>query len=194
MDTDTYLPATAPPAEAPFTTVMNWQSHAPLEFEGEVYGQKDVEFEKFMDLPTRTGATLEISVAGARAPRERLARSGWRVRDAHEVTASYDSYVQYIHASRCEFSVCKNVFVATNSGWTSDRSAAYLSSGRPVVVQDTGFSAHIPCGEGLFAIRTVEEAASAIEAINSQLRTAWSGRSGSCGGVLRCEEGDACGI
>ena len=62
VDTDTYLPATAPPAEAPFTTVMNWQSHAPLEFEGEVYGQKDVEFEKFMDLPTRTGATLEISL------------------------------------------------------------------------------------------------------------------------------------
>lgn len=57
------------------------------------------------------------------------------------------------------------MFVALNTGWFSDRSAAYLASGRPVVLQDTGFSQHLPCGEGLFAVRTVEEAAAALEAI-----------------------------
>ena len=69
--------------------------------------------------------------------------------------------------SQGEFTVCKNVFVATNSGWFSDRSAAYLASGRPVVIQDTGFSSHLPCGEGLFSVRTVEDAAGALECICS---------------------------
>jgi hypothetical protein len=62
--------------------------------------------------------------------------------------------------------VCKSSFVQTNSGWFGDRAAAYLASGRPVVMQDTGFSAHVPCGRGLFAVRTVEEAAAALEEIN----------------------------
>jgi hypothetical protein len=30
------------------------------------------------------------------------------------------------------------MYVATRCGWTSDRTAAYLASGRPAVVQDTG--------------------------------------------------------
>jgi uncharacterized protein (UPF0264 family) len=34
-----------------------------------------------------------------------------------------------------------------------------------VVVQDTGFSDTLPCGEGLFAFRTVDDAAAAIEEI-----------------------------
>jgi hypothetical protein len=79
---------------------------------------------------------------------------------------SFDSWRDYIRASRGEFSVCKNVYVATNSGWFSDRSACYLASGRPVVMQDTGFSAHLPCGRGLFAVRNAEEAAAAIAEIN----------------------------
>ena len=65
-----------------------------------------------------------------------------------------------------EFGVSKNVCVDTNSGWFGDRSAAYLASGRPVIHQETGFSRHLPCGRGLFAVRTVEEAATAINEIN----------------------------
>jgi hypothetical protein len=165
--TDLYTVAPPPPRDAPFTTVMNWQSHAKLEYQGVTYGQKDVEFEKFIELPTHTPAPMEVAVAGNKVPRDRLAANGWRVREALEVTSSFDSYVDYIRSSRGEFSVCKNVFFATNSGWTSDRTAAYLASGRPAVVEDTGFSDLIPTGEGLFAVRTVDEAAAAIEAINA---------------------------
>jgi hypothetical protein len=57
--------------------------------------------------------------------------------------------------------------VATNSGWFSDRSAAYLASGRPVVMQDTGFSAHLPIGRGLFAVKNLDEAVAAIESITA---------------------------
>jgi hypothetical protein len=156
-----------PPAGAGYTTVMNWQSHPPLEFEGRVYGQKDLEFEKFVSLPGATNASLELAVSGERVPSGRLLDAGWKLRDSHEVTASYDSFIDYIRSSRGEFSVAKNVFVATRSGWFSDRSAAYLASGRPVVMQDTGFSSHLPCGEGLFAIDSAEEAAEALDQIEA---------------------------
>ena len=163
--TDLFLAETAH-TNAAFTTVMNWQSHQPIDFNGTRYGQKDIEFVKFMDLPRRTAVLLEVAIAGKNVPTTQLMDSGWRVRDAHKVTLSYDSFREYIRASKGEFSICKHVFVTTNSGWFSDRSAAYLASGRPVVLQDTGFSEHLPCGRGLFAVCTVDEAAAAIEEIN----------------------------
>ena len=162
--------ADEPPAGSPFTTVMNWQAHSPLTFEGRTYGQKDLEFERFVDLPTRVSAKMEIAVAGAQTPRERLHANGWHVSDAHAVTASVASYLDYIRRSTGEFSVCKNVFVATRAGWFSDRSAVYLASGRPVVIQDTGIGNVLPCGEGLFAVDTVEAAADAIERITADPR------------------------
>jgi hypothetical protein len=155
-----------PPDCGPFTTVMNWQSHDRLEYRGVTYGQKDVEFERFAELPKATAAPLELAVAG-NVPSDRLRALGWRLRDAHQVTHSFDSFAAYIRHSSGEFGVCKNVFVATRSGWFSDRSAAYLASGRPVVLQDTGFSEHLPCGRGLFAVSDVEEAAAAIEEIRA---------------------------
>ncbi|MFN2467149.1 MAG: glycosyltransferase [Gaiellaceae bacterium] len=157
-----------PPAKvgAPFTTVMNWQAHASFVYAGTAYRQKDVEFERFLELPRRAGGSFEVSVSGG-APREELARAGWKVRRGHDVTASYDAYLAYIERSLGEFSVCKHVYVATNSGWFSDRSGAYLAAGRPVVLQETGFSAHLPCGEGLFAVRDVDEAVAAVDAIRA---------------------------
>jgi hypothetical protein len=84
-----------------------------------------------------------------------------------EITKSYQSFCQYIEKSKAEFSVCKNVFVALNTGWFSDKSAVFLAAGRPVVLQDTGFSEHLPCGTGLFAVKNIEEAKSAVEEIES---------------------------
>lgn len=157
--------AMADPA-APFTTVMNWQTHEHIHFAGKTYGQKSMEFEKFLDLPRRVTRPMEIAVGG-KAPKKRLENAGWHVRDAHSVTMSFDSFQDYIASSAAEFTVCKNVFVETNSGWFSDRSAAYLAAGRPVVIEETGFSASLPCGEGLFAVSSVEEAVDAIRRIDA---------------------------
>ena len=74
-------------------------------------------------------------------------------------------YRQYIEASRAEFSVAKNVYVATRSGWFSGRSACYLAAGLPVVVQDTGFSELLPTGEGLLCFSSLQQAAEAIAAV-----------------------------
>jgi hypothetical protein len=169
VNVDLYPPST-PPVDALFSTVMAWESHRPVTFDGRVYGQKDREFPKFITLPRLTRARLEIAVGGKSAPLDELHRWGWMTRESHAVTASFDAFTEYIRSSRGEFTVCKNVFVETNSGWFSDRSAVYLASGRPVVMQETGFSSHLPCGDGLFAVKSVEEAAAAIDEIDGDYR------------------------
>ncbi len=165
-----HYPYTPPIENAPFTTVMNWQSHKNIEYGGVLYGQKDIEFQKFMDLPRHVSVPMEAAISGPKVPRQFLLDHGWHLRNADDVTMTIDSYKKYIQSSKGEFSVAKNVFVATNSGWFGDRPGYYLASGRPVVLQDTGFSDHLPCGRGLFAIHTVEEAAEAIKEINGNYR------------------------
>jgi hypothetical protein len=152
---------------ASYTTIMAWQAHETLQFGGISYGQKDRSFAQFLDLPRRATVPLEIAVTGQDTPIKDLAAAGWRVRDAEAVTVSFDSWRDYIRGSRGEFAVCKEIFVTMRTGWFSDRSAVYLASGRPVVLQDTGFSAHLPCGRGLFAVQSPEEAATALDRIET---------------------------
>ena len=149
----------------PISTIMNWQSHADFDFEGKSYGQKDVEFNKFIELPSKIKIPIEIAVAGSNVPFKNLKKNGWKIIDAHKVTRSVESYYNYISYSLAEFSICKNAYVSTHSGWFSDRSAAYLANSRPVILQDTGFSEHIPCGRGLFAVNNIEDAVCAIEEV-----------------------------
>jgi hypothetical protein len=157
--------SSAPPdGDAPFTTIMSWHSGRLIRFNGTTYGQKDLEFMKFLDLPRLVSAPLEVAVSGD-VPTARLQEAGWRVRDSVHATRSFSDFRSYIAGSAGEFGVCKNVYVACHSGWFSDRGAAYLASGRPVVMQDTGFSAHLPCGCGLFAVKSLEDAAEAIQQI-----------------------------
>ena len=63
--------------------------------------------------------------------------------------------------------MAKGIFVTTESGWFSDRTAFYLASGKPAVVQDTGFGRSIPVGRGLLAFNTLDEAISGVEEIAS---------------------------
>ena len=159
------FPVTPVAPGAPFTTVMTWQSFRPYLYLGQSYGQKDREFEKFESLPRRTSVPLEVAVSGSKVPWDRLAQAGWRVRNANDVSTSFESYTDYIRGSKGEFSVAKHCFVATRCGWFGDRDTMYLASGRPVVMEDTGWAEHLPSGEGLFAVRTVEEAAAGIEEV-----------------------------
>lgn len=147
---------------APFTTVMNWSPLGDQEHEGRVYGQKDHEFEPFFSLPCDTGEAMEVAVNAPVGVRKRLADGGWRVVDPLKVTKSPWTYQRYLQTSQAEFSVAKHGYVSTRCGWFSERSSAYLAMGRPVIVQDTGFSDFLPCGEGLLAYRTLEEAVAAI--------------------------------
>src|SRR5262249_27125170 len=150
---------------------------------GRSYGGKDVEFARFLDLPWHTPERLEAAISGD-APRERLVAAGWAGVDAHGISATLDDYRRYIQGSRGEWSVAKNAYVATRSGWFSTRSAVYLASGRPAVLQDTGFSAHVPTGPGLRAFSTPEEAVEALAAGRADYAAACGpARAGAEGGV-----------
>ena len=80
------------------------------------------------------------------------------------------SFDDYILGSDAECSAAQGVYVATNSGWFSDRTVRYLAAGKPALVQDTGFSRTYPVGEGLIAFRTVEEAVRGVDAIQRDPR------------------------
>ena len=57
-------------------------------YKGEHYGQKDIEFLQLLDLPQRIGPVFEIALAGAHAPREKIAAAGWKLVDPLKVTAT----------------------------------------------------------------------------------------------------------
>lgn len=149
---------TAAPPRRCFTTVMTWKTES---FE-DIGGNKDREFAKILDLPARTDVPIELAVNG---PQALLRRHGWRCRDAFSVSHNLSAYRDYIRTSCGEFSAAKHTYVRTNSGWFSDRTACYLASGRPAVVQDTGFSAHVRTSEGLISYRTADEACAGLEAV-----------------------------
>jgi hypothetical protein len=149
-----------------FTTIGDWRGYGYVEFEGQMLGPKAEEFRKFLQLPRLIGEPIELAllidpndpdVAHLRA-------HGWKL-EGVEVAANPALFRDYLVGSAGEFSCTKGGYVGTRSGWFSDRSAAYLAAGRPVVLQDTGFGDLLPTGKGLFAAATVEEAAEAIRAI-----------------------------
>lgn len=152
-----------------FTTVMNWTSYRDVEWQGRSYGQKDVEFLAYLELPRRVAPTrLELAVGAGntrRLPRQQLERHGWQLVDPMRVCPDLVSYRRYIESSAGEWTVAKGGYVLGRCAWFSGRSACYLAAGRPVVVQDTGFGSVLPVGEGLLAFRDPEEAAEGIRAV-----------------------------
>jgi hypothetical protein len=171
---------------------MSWTSYTPLRYEGETYGKKDVEFGRFLQLPKRNpSAIFEVALGGLQhaqwetapgggqgpdgtsAPRPPesagtlLQQCGWAVVDPLRTCATLDEYRNYIQCSRAEWSVAKNGYVKGRTGWFSGRSANYLAAGKPVVVQDTGFSRVLPVGTGIVPFTTFDEAVDGVRNIES---------------------------
>ncbi|MDZ4728824.1 MAG: hypothetical protein SH820_02645 [Xanthomonadales bacterium] len=155
-------------AHAPWTTVMTWNAFkGRLLYKGVEYKSKDAEFEKIFDLPSRLPKRFKVAVGGIKTPMERLNRAGWEAIDGPSATLTPESYQEYIVNSRGEVSTAKHVYVQLRTGWFSCRSACYLAAGRPVVVQDTGFSKFIPTGRGLHCFQTITEAVDCIRTVES---------------------------
>ena len=163
-------PITEPPKDGKFTTVLQWDSYPTREYAGRHYGMKSQSFLPFLDLPGRTKSVFELAVGGV-AKREVLTSKGWALRNPIEVTSDLSAYQRYIQESEAEFSVAKHGYVVSRSGWFSDRSAAYLASGRPVLLQDTGFSDWMPAGSGVLAFSTPDEALAGVDEINRNYRS-----------------------
>ena len=154
--------------DAPFTTVCNWNAYGAVEYEGKRYGQKDVEFLKLLKLPGYVSQPLELAVSGAdTATREKFEKAGWSVRDAQDMSNDVSAYQHYIAGSRGEFSVAKQAYVETRSGWFSDRSACYLAAGRPVIVQDTGIGDWLTTGKGVLTFSSMDQATDCLERVDA---------------------------
>jgi hypothetical protein len=158
------------PAKSGFATIASWRgAYGRVDFAGRTFGQKAHEFRKFIELPQRTGHTFEIALDIHSAETNDIAqleRNGWHLTSPSQL-ALPDAYQGYIQSSAAEFSVAQGIYVETGSGWFSDRTACYLASGRPALVQDTGFSSYYPAGEGLLTFRTFDEAVEGVAAIMS---------------------------
>ena len=153
----------APPCpDGPITTVMQWDSYKQQQYADVTYGMKSQSFDAYIDLPGRTDARMTLALGGDTAPRQRLTDHGWALDDPLTVTRDPWTYQDYIRSAMAEWSVAKHGYVEGHSGWFSERSACFLATGRPVILQDTGFSAMLPTGEGLLAFRSLDEAIDAI--------------------------------
>lgn len=149
------------------TTVASWEPNekGPL-VDGIRYYGKSTEFERYMGLPGVSRLPIELAISG-KAPLDRLRQNGWRTIDAYEISYDPWAYRDYLANSLGEWSVAKNAYAASRSGWFSCRSACYLALGVPVVVQDTGFGRFIPAGNGIFAFSTMDQSKEAIEQLCS---------------------------
>jgi hypothetical protein len=155
---------------ASFTTVGTWENKGKdIEFGGASYvWSKHVNFERFLDLPRRSpGARFRVAMLPSEQVRSTIVEHGWSLIDPRPISADMALYTDFIASSRGEFTVAKDIYVRSNSGWFSDRSACYLAAGRPVVTMRTGFSNFYPVGRGLFEYSSHEEALAGIDAIAS---------------------------
>jgi hypothetical protein len=162
----------APVSDGPcrFTTVATWRSpYGRIEIGGSLLGLKHHEFRRLIDLPERVpGAEFELALdihPAEAKDRTALQEHGWRIVSPREVAATPSEFRDYVRGSSAEFSVAQPAYTQTASGWFSDRTGAYLASGRPALVQDTGIGSSLPTGEGLLTFSTPSEAAAGARRI-----------------------------
>ena len=164
-------PSQPPVNTSRFTTVANWRgSFGPVTRDGTVFGLKVHEFRKYISLPSFSSAEFEVALnihPDDDKDLQALEGNGWHVANPLAAAGTPDCFRRYIQASGAEFSVAQGIYVQTNSGWFSDRTTRYLASGRPVLVQDTGFSRHLPSQLGLLTFATLAEAIAGVESILS---------------------------
>jgi hypothetical protein len=154
------------------TTVAAWRGpFAPVEYQGRTYGLRAHQFRRFAELPRRTGSSFELALdidPADRHDRELLVDNRWVLTEPRAVAADIASYRAYVQQSSAELMIAKDMYVQTRSGWFSDRSAAYLASGRPVLAQDTGLGDNYPTGAGLLTFSTLDEAAEGVERLERE--------------------------
>ena len=155
-----------------FTTIATWRGpFGPVEHGGRKYGLKVHEFRKFVELPERSPHPFEIALDYHPADQgdvDALRQHGWLVADPRAVAGDPEAMRAYVQGSGAEFSAAQGMYVDTACGWFSDRSVRYLASGKPVLVQDTGFSEALPVGEGLLAFASLDEAVAGAAEITSR--------------------------
>ena len=171
--TDFWYPphGAAPPAGSRFTSIANLATGGKkdITWHGETYlWSKLPEFEKYRAAPCRAGEAFELATSFKdHALGEAFRAENWQVVSPDEISVDYHAYVDFIRASKGEFTVAKDQYVRLCTGWFSDRSACYLAAGRPVITQETGFTRWYGGTAGLFGFSTMDEVLAAVGEINA---------------------------
>lgn len=154
-----------------FSSIMNWSGRQKLNYNNEEWGQKDVEFMKFIDVPA-CFPELQFDVVINPPLNEEsdydpiyITKKQWHILHPKHSVSSPGQYQNFIKTSFAEFSVAKETYVKSNSGWFSCRSACYLAAGKPVIAEETGWSKYIPEGKGLFSFTDVDTAIESIKSV-----------------------------
>lgn len=154
---------------AAFTTVSSWRGpYGPLEWREHRYGVKAHRFRALSPIARRAAAPLEIALQIDPADEQdvtALRRDGWRIAEPSIVAGTPEAFAAYVDGSLGELSIAHPVYVEGRTGWFSDRTVRYLASGRPAIVEDTGWSHDLPSGCGLLAFTDGEEAIAATHAV-----------------------------
>jgi hypothetical protein len=170
-----HWPVTPIAPGATLSTIGKWEHSADrhIAFAGQSYlSSKRPEYERLIDLPRRAGHTIELGMASM--PMADIARyesHGWRHVDARSSSVDCPTFRAYVQRTLGEFSVAKQIYSGVPSGWFSDRSCAFLASGRPVVVQATGFESWLPTGTGLHVFSNPDEAAHAVKHVHDHVES-----------------------
>ena len=151
-----------------WTTITHWYGYAEVEWEGRSHGNKSGEFERLRPWPKRTGLRPRVVTdLGPGEERTEFEAAGWEFLEPTEICSDWKEYRDFLASSRGEFSPVKSGYLTAQTGWFSDRSALYLSLGRPVLLQETGWSRWLPEGKGLVAFRNLEESVERVKEIES---------------------------
>ena len=163
---DTELIRARPAPSVPkFTTVGQWYWGGGVEVEGEFPDlSKKFAFERYLALPSRVrDVRFELAMNLNRDDPEivRLRKFGWSIVAPHRVAKTPAAYRRYIAGASAEFTAIKGVDVAWRTGWLSDRAAAFLAMGRPVITEDTGAGRYLPHESGFRFVDNLDTAEAA---------------------------------
>jgi hypothetical protein len=95
--------------------------------------------------------------------RQRVQSRGWRLADPHKLARTPKKYRHYLASALGEFTAIKGVDVSWRTGWLSDRAAAFLATGRPVITEDSGAAKYLPSQSGFQFVGDLEQSVAAVE-------------------------------
>jgi hypothetical protein len=172
--TDLWKTDRVPPRSAVFTSVANWSTSGlkDISWRGDKYlWSKSREFLRFISAPKKSGETFELATNIEDANTcAKFSRNGWRLHCPLQLSVDYWLYRDYIRRSKGEFTVAKDQYIRLRTGWFSDRSACYLAAGRPVIIQETGFTRNYGSKAGLLSFQSLDEIVEAVKIINADYR------------------------
>lgn len=164
VDTELLKPQPRPKGKPRFTTIGQWYWDGNIMIGGEWRDySKQAAFAPYMGLPKNVPEAvfeLAMNLNPDDPERIRLRDLGWKVATPHALTRTPSAYYRYLAGATAEFTAVK-LEAIMGSGWLSDRAAAFLALGRPVVTESTGAERFMPEESGMLFVSNLEQAVDA---------------------------------